>query len=346
MTDNLFQPYKLNETFTLNNRILMAPLTRCMATDELVPTQLMADYYARRADCGLIISEATNIRPDAQGYINTPGLFTKKQIEGWRVVTDAVNAKGGIIFAQLWHCGRVAHSHYSGHQPIAPSARSIGGTVPRNRDLTYEVPKAATQADIDQLIEDYAQAAANAMEAGFDGVEIHGANSYLIDQFLHHDSNVREDQYGQTPENMARFPLAVTDAICARIGKDRTATRLSPGTYFNIQPDNRDRQVFDYYLSELEKRDLAYIHLGIFDDQTHFDYLDGQATSYIRKHYNKTFVGCGSYDAKSASQAISEDKFDLIAIGRYLIANHDYIEKVKNGEPVKEYDESMLPELY
>lgn len=324
----------------------MAPLTRSKATDELVPTQLMADYYARRADCGLIISEATNIRPDAQGYINTPGLFTQKQIEGWQVVTDAVHAKGGIIFAQLWHCGRVAHSHYCGHQPMAPSARSISGTVPRNRDLTYETPKAATQADIDQLIKDYAQASANAIEAGFDGVEIHGANGYLIDQFLHHDSNIRKDQYGQTPENMARFPLAVTDAICERIGKDRTATRLSPGTYFNIEADNRDRKVFDYYLSELEKRDLAYIHLGIFDDQIQFDYLDGQASAYIRKHYNKTFVGCGSYDAKSASEAINADKFDLIAIGRYFIANPDYIEKLKIGEPVKEYDESMLPKLY
>jgi len=346
MTANLLEPYRLNDTFTLNNRILMAPLTRCMTDDDLVPTQLMAQYYARRAKAGLIISEATNIRPDAQGYINTPGIFTEQHIQGWQKVTQAVHDNDGIIFCQLWHTGRVAHSYFSGELPIAPSAVGLEGQVPRKRELSYEIPRQANHQDIAQLIEDYAQAAVNSLEAGFDGVEIHGANGYLIDQFLHHDSNRRDDEYGQTPENMARFPLAVVDEIVKRIGKDRTAIRLSPGTYFNIQKDPRDRKVFDYYLAELEKRDLAFIHLGIFDDSVEFDYLDGQATAYIRKHYNKTFVGVGGYNAQTASEAIANNQFDLIAIGRAFIANPDYVEKVTKGEEVVEYNEEMLKTLY
>ena len=209
MTDNLFQTYALNGTLSLKNRILMAPLTRCMADDELVPTQAMADYYARRAESGLIISEATIIRPDGQGYPNTPGLFTPAQIDGWRVVTDAVHQGGGKIFAQLWHTGRVAHPHFyqsSGSSDVmAPSAVGVEGSVPRMRELTYQVPKAVSAEEISQLVQDYAQAAANAIDAGFDGVEIHGANGYLIDQFLHHDSNRRTDEYGGTPENMSRY---------------------------------------------------------------------------------------------------------------------------------------------
>ncbi|MFT6987379.1 MAG: N-ethylmaleimide reductase, partial [Psychromonas sp.] len=267
MTDNLFQPFALNKTINLNNRILMAPLTRCMADSELVPTQAMADYYSRRAEAGLIISEAVIIRPDGQGYPNTPGLFTTAQIEGWLKVTNAVHSNGGKIFAQLWHTGRVAHPHFFGDgDVIAPSALAVSGSVPRMRELTYQVPKAVTAQDIEQLVNDYAQAAANALAAGFDGVEIHGANGYLIDQFLHYDSNQRNDQYGNTPENMSRFALTVVDAVSARIGSQRTAIRVSPAAYFNIKPDNRDRAVFDYLLNQLEKRDLAFLHIGIFDD--------------------------------------------------------------------------------
>ncbi|BDM63108.1 alkene reductase [Shewanella sp. NFH-SH190041] len=344
--DNLFQPYVLNDTLTLQNRILMAPLTRSMADAELVPTQAMVDYYARRADTGLIISEAIIIRPDGQGYPNTPGLFTAAQIAGWRAVTDTVHAKGGKIFAQLWHTGRVAHPFFfGGEYTLAPSAIGINGTVPRQRELNYTVPKAATTADIADLVRDYSQAAANAIEAGFDGVEIHGANGYLLDQFLHYSSNQRQDEYGETPENMARFPLAVVDAISQRIGADRTALRLSPGAYFNIEPDARDRQVFDYLLAQLEQRQLAYLHLGIFDDSMTFDYLGGQASAYLRSHYSKTLVGVGGYTPHSGSQAIAEHKFDLLAIGRPLIANPDYIARVKAGLPLEPYSDDMLSTL-
>lgn len=344
--DTLFQSFALNDTLTLQNRILMAPLTRCMADDNLVPTQAMADYYARRADTGLIISEAVIIRADGQGYPNTPGLFKPEQIQGWRKVTDAVHAKGGKIFAQLWHTGRVAHPHFfGGEYVLAPSAIAVEGTVPRMRELTYTVPKAASHEEIAKLVEDYSQAAANAIDAGFDGVEIHGANGYLLDQFLHHSANIRTDEYGQTPENMARFPLAVVDAVSNRIGNDRTALRVSPGAYFNMGTDARDREVFDYFLAELEKRDLAFLHLGIFDDTMTFDYLGGTASSYLRANYSKTLVGVGGYTAETGRQAIANNKFDLLAIGRPLIANPDYVAKVKAGETLVEYSDEMLASL-
>ncbi|MFT7684472.1 MAG: N-ethylmaleimide reductase [Moritella dasanensis] len=349
MTANLFQTYVLNKTLSLKNRILMAPLTRCMADDELVPTQAMADYYGRRGEAGLIISEAVTIRPDGQGIPNTPGIFTPAQIDGWKTVTDAVHQNGGKIFAQLWHTGRVAHPHFyqatGNPDVIAPSAVGVEGTVPRMRELTYQTPKAASIEEIAQLISDYSQAAANAIDAGFDGVEIHGANGYLIDQFLHHDSNHRSDEYGQTPENMSRFALDVVDAIVERIGNERTALRVSPGAYFNMAGDIRDRDVFDYLIPALEKRDLAFLHIGVFDDAMEFDYLGGRASSYVRSIYNKTLVGVGSFTAEAGSQAIADDKFDLLAIGRPFIANPDYVERVRDGKDLVEYSDEMLTSL-
>jgi 2,4-dienoyl-CoA reductase-like NADH-dependent reductase (Old Yellow Enzyme family) len=350
MTDNLFQTYVLNKTLSLKNRIIMAPLTRCMADDALAPTQDMADYYGRRGGAGLIISEAAIIRPDGQGYPNTPGLFTPAQIDGWRMVTDTVHQNGGKIFAQLWHTGRVAHPHFyqevmGNRDVIAPSEVGVDGTVPRMRELIYKIPKAVSIEEIAQLVSDYSQAAANAIDAGFDGVEIHGANGYLIDQFLHHDSNRRSDEYGQTPENMSRFALEVVDAIIARIGNERTALRVSPGAYFNMAGDSRDRAVFDYLVPELEKRDLAFLHIGIFDDSMEFDYLGGRASSYVRSIYNKTLVGVGSFTAETGSKAIVDDKFDLLAIGRPFIANPDYVERVRDGKELVEYSAEMLTSL-
>ncbi|MCD9539913.1 alkene reductase [Photobacterium carnosum] len=346
MLDTLFHPFVLNDTLTLKNRILMAPLTRCMADDNLVPTQAMIDYYARRADTGLIISEAILIRADGQGYPHTPGLFTPEQINGWRKVTDAVHNNGGKIFAQLWHTGRVAHPFFfNGEYVLAPSAIALEGTLPRMRELTYTVPKPATKTEIEQLIADFSQAAANAIDAGFDGVEIHGANGYLIDQFLHFSTNERDDEFGETPENMARFPLAVIDAISQRIGRDRTGLRLSPGGYFNLEGDARDRKVFDYLLPEVEKRCLAYLHVGIFDDSMNFDYLDGSVSQYMRAHYQRTLVGVGCYSPQTGSNAIEAGKFDLLAIGRPLIANPDYVNKIQSGKALTPYDDTMLAQL-
>ena len=346
MKINLLESYKLNETIELKNRILMAPLTRCMADDNLVPTQSMAEYYAKRADAGLIISEATIIRADGQGYPNTPGLYSKEQIEGWKKVTDTVHQNGGKMFAQIWHVGRVAHPFFTNSEVLAPSAVAIEGSVPRMRELTYQVPKPLTHEEINTLIEDFVKAAKNAIEAGFDGVEIHGANGFLIDQFLHHESNIREDEYGQTPENMSRFALEVTDAVIDAIGSDRVGLRLSPGAYLNMKEDARDKAVFDYLLSALESKDLAYIHGGIFDDSMTFESLKNKRVSeYLRESYKGTLIGVGAYTYESANQSINKNAFDLIAIGRAFIANPDYIYKIKNEIEITEYKEEMLNEL-
>lgn len=345
-TSTLFQPFKLNESLTLQNKILMAPLTRCMADENLVPTDAIAEYYARRADTGLIISEATIIRADGQGYPNTPGIFNDAQIFGWKKVTQRVHQANGKIFLQLWHTGRVAHSFFSGLPNVSASAEKVEGSVPRMRELTYETPKVLSVSDIAQLVEDYAQAAVNAVDkADFDGVEIHGANGYLIDQFLHFDSNKRSDKYGETPENMARFALEVVDKIIEKIGADLTSIRLSPGAYFNMAGDVKDRANFDYLLAELDKRNLAYVHVGIFDDAMDFDYLDGNAVDYMRKHYQGTLVGVGGFTAETASQALDKKRFDLVAIGRPFIANPDYVSKVKSAQPLTEYNDAMLMEL-
>ena len=344
--NTLFQPFKLNETLTLNNRIVMAPLTRCMSDEDLVPTDAMVEYYGRRADTGLIITEATLISADGQGYPNTPGLFTDKQIEGWKKVTQRVHQNGGKIFAQLWHTGRVAHpSFFGGDKVIAPSAIGVEGTVPRMRHLTYLTPTPASKEEIQRLVADFAKASQNAIEAGFDGVEIHGANGYLIDQFLHYSSNQRDDEYGQTAENMSRFALEVMDAVVEAIGSDRVGLRLSPGAYFNVEADPRDRDVFDYLLKQLEARDLAYLHVGIFDDAMTFEHLGGTASQYMRAQYSKTLIGVGGFDAQTGNEAIEAGKFDLLAIGRPLIANPDYVEKVKSGQALTPYSEEMLTSL-
>ncbi|MFY2508929.1 alkene reductase [Vibrio pectenicida] len=344
--EHLFEAITLNDAITLNNRIIMAPLTRCMADANLVPTDDMVKYYARRADTGLIISEATIIRPDAQGHPNTPGIYTQAQIAGWRKVTDAVHQNGGKIFLQLWHTGRVAHPHfYNGDYVLAPSAIGVEGTVPRMRALEYITPKPASQEDIKELVEDYRQAAINALEAGFDGVEIHGANGYLIDQFLHFTSNQREDEFGGNAENMARFALQVVDAVSDAIGPQRTALRLSPGAYFNMESDPRDKQVFDYLLHALESRELCYLHVGIFDDNMTFDYLGGKVSDYMRAHYSNTLMGVGGFTPETGNAALVAGKFDLLAIGRPLIANPDYVAKVKAGEALIDYSNEMLAKL-
>lgn len=213
------------------------------------------------------------------------------------------------------------------------------------RELVYTVPKPATHEEIAQLVEDYAQAAQNAIDAGFDGVEIHAANGYLLDQFLHFDTNHRTDEYGETPENMSRFPLEVIDAVVARIGSELVGLRVSPAGYMHIEADPRDRQVFDYFLPEVEKRNLAYLHEGMFDDSVEFDFLGGRVSQYLRETYSKTLMGVGGYTAETGAEAIQANKFDLVAIGRQFIANPDYVNRVQENKELVEYDAAMLETL-
>jgi N-ethylmaleimide reductase len=344
----LLNEFKLNKLFTLKNRILMAPMTRVKATDDLVPTDDMADYYSRRANAGLIITEGTVIRPDALGHKNVPGIFSELQIKHWRKVTDKVHHNNGLIFLQIWHVGRVSHpTLLNGKLPISSSETMMTGKLNRS-DLIAGKSRAATLDEINELINCYRDAAINAIKAGFDGIEIHGANGYLIDQFLHYHTNQREDNYGKTPENMARFALEVTHACGQAIGYERVGIRLSPGGYLNeIVGDARDAEVFQYLLEQLNNTQIAYVHTGNFNDTNQFKELNNLSMSdFMRKHYHGKLIACGSYSLESALTSVENNKFDLIAIGRPFIANPDLINKFLYNKPITQYDVSMLNTLY
>jgi N-ethylmaleimide reductase len=347
--DLLLSPFQLNKEIRLKNRIVMAPMTRNMANDDLSPTSLMKDYYTRRADAGLIITEGTIIRADAKGYSNVPGIFTNEHIDGWRQVTDSVHADSGHIFLQIWHLGRVSHPHFlNGQLPISASETIMTGRVNRAEGLNYGASRAATLNEIKDIIDSYAIAAKNAIEAGFDGVEIHGANGYLIDQFLHYYTNHRTDAYGGTPENMARFALDVVKACGEAIGYERVGIRLSPGAYLNeIIGDNRDALVFKYLLEQLNNIAIAYVHTGNFNDKALFAELNNQTmTSFIHSHYKGTLIACGSYDFAEGQDKIENNEFDLLGIGRPFIANPDLIHKLHNNEMIRSYGGEMLQSLY
>lgn len=345
----LLTEYKLNKFFTLRNRIAMAPMTRAKATDDLLPTMEMADYYARRADAGLIITEGTVIRRDALGHNNVPGIYSESQVKQWKKITDHVHRHNGLIFLQLWHVGRVSHPVYlDGKLPISPSATEMTGRLYRSDGLMHGKSRTATRAEIKELINAYAEAAKNAVKAGFDGIEIHGANGYLIDQFLHYDTNKRDDDYGGTPENMAKFALEITKACGEMIGYERVGIRLSPGGYLNeIVGDKRDASVFQYLLQQLNQHAIAYVHTGNFNDAQQFATLNNMTMSaFIRAYYKGNLIGCGSYTIAKAEQAILNNEFDLVAFGRPFIANPDLIHKVQNNHNFRPYDASMLATLY
>ncbi|STX29769.1 N-ethylmaleimide reductase, FMN-linked [Legionella beliardensis] len=347
--DLLLSPFQLNKQIRLKNRIVMAPMTRNMANDDLSPTALMKDYYTRRADAGLIITEGTIIRADAKGYSNVPGIFTRKQIESWRQITDAVHANSGHIFSQIWHLGRVSHPHFLGGQlPISASETKMTGKVTRAEGLYYGTSRAATLDEIKDIINSYAIAAKNAIDAGFDGIELHGANGYLIDQFLHYHTNHRTDAYGGNPENMARFALDVVKACGEAIGYERVGLRLSPGAYLNeIIGDSRDALVFKYLLEQLNHLPIAYVHTGNFNDKITFEELNSQTmTRFIRTHYKGTLIACGSYDFEEGQEKIKNNDFDLLGIGRPFIANPNLIHQLHNNEIIRPYEATMLQTLY
>lgn len=348
-TNVLFTKYELNDLFTLKNRIIMAPMTRVNADADSNPTKQMADYYSRRADAGLIVTEGTLIRGDALGHRNVPGIFSQEQIKHWRMVTDAVHANHGLMFIQLWHVGRVSHPAFlNGNLPISASATEMTGNISRSGGLTFGKSRAVTIEEIKQLIIDYGIAAKNAIAAGADGVEIHGANGYLIDQFLHYNTNLRTDEYGGTPENMMRFALEVVKACGEAIGFERVGLRLSPGAYLNqIVGDERDGLVFRYLLEQLNQFPLAYVHTGNFNDANRFKELnDLTMTEFMRKFYRGTLMAAGSYTLERAQEAITNAEFDLVALGRPFIANPDLIKKMQSQSSLTAYDVSMLNRLY
>lgn len=339
----LFEPYTLGSV-TLSNKVVMAPLTRNRAGSGFVPGELTATYYGQRASAGLLISEATQISQQGQGYQDTPGIYTEAQIEGWRAVTEAVHAKGGHIFMQLWHVGRVSHVDLqpNGAAPVAPSAlRAATKVFVNNSFEDASEPRALDLSELPGIVNDFRQAAANAIAAGFDGVEIHGANGYLLDQFLKDGSNVRTDAYGGSVENRARLLLEVTAAVVGEIGADRTGIRVSPVSPANGVSSSDPQPQFDYVVDQLNALGLVYIHVvegatGGPRDVAPFDF------GSLRHRFKNTYIANNGYDLNLATSRLNDDKADLIAFGRPFIGNPDLVERLKTGAELSAFDPATL----
>ncbi|MGR4973569.1 alkene reductase [Pseudomonas sp. LARHCG127] len=344
MTDqNLFTPYTLGN-LTLSNRVVLAPLTRNRAGQGFVPSEFAATYYSQRASAGLLISEASQISRQGQGYQDTPGIYTPAQIDGWRKVTDAVHTKGGRIFLQLWHVGRVSHVDLqeNGAAPVAPSAlRPATKVFVNNRFEDVSEPRALDIDELPGIVNDFRQAAANAIAAGFDGVEIHGANGYLLDQFLKDGANVRTDAYGGSIENRARLLLEVTAAVVEEIGAERTGLRLSPVSPANGVSSSAPQAQFDYLVDQLNALDIVYLHVvegatGGPRDVAPFDF------GSLRQRFRNTYIANNGYDLDLATARLVGDQADLIAFGRPFIGNPDLVERLKTGSPLSAFNPATL----
>ena len=342
MIPNLFSPIKLGAC-ALKNRIFMPPLTRSRAGKGNVPQALNSLYYAQRASAGLIIAEATQVSPEAQGYISTPGIHTAEQIEGWKRVTTAVHCAGGHIFLQLWHVGRISHPSFqpNGAPPVAPSAiKAEGQTYTAEGFQQLVTPRALETSEIPGRVADFRQAAINAMQACFDGVEVHGANGYLIDQFLRDKTNKRTDRYGGSIENRSRFLLEVVDAVIDAVGADRTGLRISPQNTFNDIDDSNPQALFNYLSTSLSGKDLAYLHVVEGDltgkPVSPFDY------ARIKNLFGGLYIANNGYDKPRAEAAIAQHKVDAIAFGKPFIANPDLVTRFLLDAPLSQIDQTTL----
>ncbi|MBP2150583.1 alkene reductase [Xanthobacter flavus] len=341
---SLFDTFRLGD-LTLPNRIVMAPLTRNRAAAGFVPSELAPQYYSMRADAGLLITEASQISQQGQGYQDTPGIYTDAQVEGWKKVTDAVHAKGGRIFIQLWHVGRVSHTSLqpNGGAPVAPSALTAATkTFVNNGFAETSAPRALELSEIPGIIEDYRRAAANAIKAGFDGVEVHGANGYLIDQFLKDGANQRTDAYGGSIENRTRFLLEVMDAIIAEIGAARTGLRLSPVSPANGVSESSPQALFNYVIDELEKRHPVYIHVVEGATGGPRDVAPDFSFEELRKRYSGAWMVNNGYDLALANSVLADGKADLVAFGKPFIANPDLVERLRRDASLNEVDRDTL----
>jgi N-ethylmaleimide reductase len=336
---SLFDPIQLGAV-SAPNRILMAPLTRGRATRDHVPTPVMVDYYRRRASAGLIISEATGISRQGLGWPYAPGLWTPQQVEGWKPVTAAVHDAGGRIFAQLWHMGRLVHSSVTGQQPVSSSPIAAPGhahTYGDNAD--YETPRALEVADIPALLDSYAQAARNAIAAGFDGVQIHAANGYLIDEFLRNGVNHRDDDYGGSPENRVRLLREATSIVVDAIGADRTAVRLSPNGDTQGTDDSDPASLFPVAAQALDALGIAFLELRELTPEGTYGSSDVPRQSpLIRRHFRGPLILNSDYTVDSAQAALDSGVADAIAFGRPFIANPDLVERLRTGAPLNMWD--------
>jgi len=341
---DLLSPYQLG-SLQLKNRMVMAPLTRSRAESGNVPSQMAATYYSQRAGAGLIITEATQVGPGAQGYISTPGIHSQEQVAAWRAVTDAVHAKGGLIFVQLWHVGRISHPDFrNGELPIAPSAiapRALQTYTPGGmKDIP--APRALETSEIPGIVDEFRQAAANAKAAGFDGVEVHGANGYLLDQFLEDGTNQRTDQYGGSVENRARLLLEVVDAVKGVWDADRVGVRLSPGGAFNDMCDRHPEQTFGYAVKQLATRGLAYLHL-IEPAQAQGEHPQPDLSArFFRPLFPGTLIVAGGYTLERANAVLQANLADLVAFGQLFIANPDLPERFRQKAPLNAPDHATF----
>ncbi len=341
----LFSPIQLGP-LALPTRIFMAPLTRCRASEGHVPNDLNAEYYAQRASAGLIISEATSVSPCGYGYPSTPGIHTAEQVEGWRKVTSAVHAKGGHIFLQLWHVGRISHPVFQrdGALPVAPSAVKPKGQVFTGTAMEeYVTPRALELSEIPGIIAEYVHGATLAKEAGFDGVEIHNANGYLLDQFLRDGTNRRTDTYGGSASNRARLTLEVTEAVTGIWGAERVGIRFSPAGVFNDMSDSDPLETFGHVLRELNRFGLAYAHITqvTAQDIAH-GAVEGVGPKELRPFWKGNIVSAGGFTLQSGTQALAEGWADAIAFGVPFIANPDLPDRLRKGAPLNQADETSF----
>jgi len=341
--DSLFSPAKVGP-LELKNRIVMAPMTRSRAINT-IPGENVATYYAQRASAGLIITEGTSPSANGIGYARTPGIFTKEQIESWKKVTSAVHAKGGKIIVQLMHVGRIAHpaNMLPGAKIVAPSAIAAKSSMWTDAQGMQPMPQPAelSETEIKQTIAEFAQAAKNAIEAGFDGVELHGANGYLIEQFINPSSNKRKDAYGGSIENRSRFLLETTKAVIDVIGKDRVGVRLSPYSTFNdLEVYPEIPETYKYIAEQLNALDILYLH--VIDAMANASEEGRALIAAIRKAFKNTLILAGGYDKAKAVRALEEGRGDLIAFARYFIANPDLPERFRKELPLAEGKEELF----
>ena len=334
-TPDIFSPLKLGP-MQLPNRVVMAPMTRNRAGHDNVPGPLNATYYAQRASAGLIISEATQISPQGVGYPGTPGIHSAEQVAGWKGVTDAVHAAGGRMFLQLWHVGRISHPSLQpdGALPVAPSAIAPAGQAMTVKGLKpFVTPRALETEEIAGIVEDYRQAARNARDAGFDGVELHGANGYLIDQFLRDRSNRRTDRYGGTAQNRARFLIEVVEAIVGEWGAERVGVRLSPTNPFNDMADSNPAATFKTAVAELNRFGLAYLH--VVEPAASEPVADGEVPDihFFRKLWRGALMGNKGYDLARANAVIQAGCADLVSFAVLFLANPDLPVRFRRGGP-------------
>jgi 2,4-dienoyl-CoA reductase-like NADH-dependent reductase (Old Yellow Enzyme family) len=329
---HLFSELQIGD-LTIKNKIIMSPLTRCRAIENRVPNKLMAEYYAQRASVGLIISEATAVTPMGVGYPNTPGIWNDEQVEGWKLVTKAVHDKGGKIFLQLWHVGRVSDPIYlDGKLPVAPSA--IGQTShvslvrPKKQHVT---PRALELNEIPEIVQAFKKGAENAKKAGFDGVELHGANGYLLDQFLQDNTNKRTDVYGGSIENRARFALEVTDAAISVWGANRVGYHFSPRCDDHEMGDSKPLATFTYLMEQLKKRKLAFVFsrskLG-----------EGSIDAQLKKAFGGIYIRNEGLTKETAENLLKNNEADAVAFGKLIIANPDLVERFKNAIPLNDWN--------